>query len=691
LLPFIIAGLTAGSVYGLAGTGLVLTYKTSGVFNFAYGALATVSAYLFYTLYVQLHVAWWIAAAICVLILGPGIGFAFELITRRLARRSLAVRVASTVGVLLIIQALAVIIYGTTVTRTVPPFLGNHGFHIGRAVVTSDQIVVFGVGVVATVALYLMFRFTRSGVAMRAVVEDPDLLNTVGTNPVRVRRAAWAIGSSFATLSGLLLVPFINLDSITLTFLVVAAFGAAAIGGFSSLPGTYVGGLVIGLLASLSTKYFTTGLLSGLATSLPFLVLFVVLLLAPRRRLAERVPLITQRTASWTAPWQLQSTSGAVLLIVLVLVPNFAGLHLGDYTRFLGIAVVFLSLGLLVRTSGQVSLSHVSFMAIGVCAFSHLQVDHHWPWLLALLAAGVIAVPIGALLAIPAIRLPGLYLALATFGFGILLQYMFYTQDYMFGSLGLGVSLPAPVLNSIGLSGSPNSYYYFALVIAVVCTAVVVLINRSRLGRLLRALGDSPVGLATSGTSVRVTRVLVFCISAFLAAVGGVLEAASIGQVGGDSYQPIMSLTFFALIVISLGGAPWYAIAAAAGWVIIPSYVSDPNISNWLQVAFGAAAVLYSVTPASKLGTPPAIQAAVDRIVRRRQTSQRDVTADSAASAASRYAEPSVSLQVDNMPFNLVRAPGMARVHHPECPLVAGKAVGPAAPGDGELCRVCEV
>jgi ABC-type branched-subunit amino acid transport system permease subunit len=391
----------------------------------------------------------------------------------------------------------------------------------------------------------------------------------------------------------------------TLTFLVVAAFGAAALGQFRSLPGTYLGGLAIGVGAALATKYFTTGLLSGLSASLPFLVLFVVLMVSPRRRLADPAPVVPRRSAGWTAPWQAQAFFGSIAAVFLLLVPGFAGIHLADWSRFLALTILFLSLGLLVRTSGQVSLCQVSFMAIGACAFSHLAVDHGWPWGLALLGAGVIAVPIGALLAIPAIRLPGLYLALATFGFGILLQYMFYSQSYMFGNLGLGVRVPMPVFRALGLTQSDKSYYYLCLALAVVVTVFVIAVGRSRLGRLLRALSDSPTGLAASGASTNVTRLLVFCISAFLAAIAGVLEAGAIGTATDASYQPITSLVFFALIIISLGGAPWYAIGAAVGSTLIASYWTNANASNWLQVVFGLSALIYSITPASAKGTPP--------------------------------------------------------------------------------------
>ena len=106
-LPFIIAGLVSGGVYGLAGLGLVITYKTSGVFNFAHGALATVSAYIFYTLFVQHQVPWPLAAVVAVLVAGPVMGLLFEPLARRLQATNLGLQVAATVGVLLIIEAVS--------------------------------------------------------------------------------------------------------------------------------------------------------------------------------------------------------------------------------------------------------------------------------------------------------------------------------------------------------------------------------------------------------------------------------------------------------------------------------------------------------------------------------------------------------------------------------------------------------
>ena len=607
MLPYIVIGLTSGAVYALAGLGLVLTYKTSAVFNFAHGALATVGAYVFYALYVLNNWSWVTAAIVAILVAGPIMGLILEVMARRIQTTSLALRVASTVGLLLVIEAGIQLIYGTEEVRTVPIFLGTGNVRLLGTNVQVDQIVTFVFAVVVTGLLTAFFKFSRSGVAMRAVVDNPELLDMAGTSPLRTRRLAWIIGVTLASASGVLFAPVLSLDPIQLTLLVVSAYGAAAIGAFTNIPLTLAGGLGIGVFASLCTKWFTTGLLSGLPPAVPFVVLFVVLLVFPKKYLVGKTFTVPQVKPAWTAPASLQLSGAAVLIIFLCFVPGFAGIHLTDWTTFIAMSIVFMSLSLLVRTSGQVSLAHVSFTAIGACAFSHFTVGSGIPWFIALILCGLVAVPVGALLAIPAIRLTGLYLALATFGFGILLQGMFYTENYMFGSNGIGRNMPMPSIANGG-----KSFYFLTLILAACAAVFTIWLVRSRLGRLLRGASESPTALETSGTSVRVTRVLVFCISAFMAAVGGALAGVSQGVISADSYQPILSLTYFTLIIIVLGGAPWDAVVASAALFLIPSYITGSKVNTVLQLLFGAIAILYAVTPARYRALPEPAQRFID-------------------------------------------------------------------------------
>jgi ABC-type branched-subunit amino acid transport system ATPase component/branched-subunit amino acid ABC-type transport system permease component len=616
-LIFVILGIAPGAVYALAGIGLVLTYKTSGVFNFAQGALATVAAYLFYTLMVQHGWPWPLAAFVATFGLGTVMGLLLAPLARVLSQVSLARQVASTIGLYLAIEAIIVLIYGTSQLRQVPPF-GPHGqFVIDGAPITWQSVMTLGVAVVATGGLYWWLRQSRRGIAMRAVVDDDQLLSLAGTNPAATRRAAWIIGSTFACASGVLFAPLFALDPVQLTLLVVSAFGAAAIGRFTSLPLTFAGGIGLGVLSALATGYLTIPSLTGVAPSLPFIVLFVVILIMPKRGFRDRITRGERRGNSWTAPLMLQIVTGVAIVAFLLFVPSFAGIHLTAWTAAVAAVIMFLSLSLLVRTSGQVSLCQVSFAAIGAAAFSHLEIGLGLPWLVALLVSGLIVVPIGALLAIPAIRVGGLFLALGTFGLGILIQYMFYTQSYMFGTIGVGLAMPRPKFLGVSFQ-SDKAFFYLVVALTVIVAVGITALSRARLGRLLQGIGDSPIAIETTGASITITRTVVFCISVYLAAISGALTGMATFTVSGASYPPLLSLTYFAVITIVVGREPWNAVLAAFPLVLIPSYVSSSEASTVLQLVFGVSALLIVFAPSSAQGVPARLAQAVDAIFRRR-------------------------------------------------------------------------
>ncbi len=589
ILPFIVVGITSGSIYALAATGLVLTYKTSGIFNFAHGGVAAATAYAFFELHNHAGLPWPLAAALCVLVFGPLAGLGIELLARGLATATPTAKLVATIGLLLGIEGMAVVLYGSA-AKDFPQFLPTATFKVAGVFVGVDQLIVVLVALLGVAGLFAFFRFTRIGVAMQGVVDSSDLLGLTGTNPTAVRRIAWMIGCSFAAVSGLLIAPSIGLDPLLLTLLVVQAYGAAAIGRFSSLPLTYVGGLAVGVGAALATR-FTSGYLSlqGLPSSVPFLILFGVLLFRGRL-LTEVGSQATRRIVSAARFSAGQRRLGiGVALAVAALIPTVVGTKIPVYTSALAFVVIFASLGLLVRTSGQLSLCHIGFAAVGAAAFAHLANDHGVPWVLAILAAGLVAVPVGAMVAIPAIRLSGLYLALASFGFGILLERLGYSRDVMFGING-ALTAPRP-----SIAGGDNAYYYVALAVLAACLALMAIIERSRLGRLLRALADSPLALSTAGTSVNVTRVLVFCLSAFFAGVGGALIGPVTGSINGTSFPSFTSLIVVAVLVIAGSGLIRSAVLAAAAYIVIPSYIENATFQEGLPAIFGLAAMLTAV------------------------------------------------------------------------------------------------
>src|SRR6266568_2157316 len=194
LLPFVITGVVTGSLYGLAALGLVLTYRTSGVFNFGHGAIAAGAAFLFYTLHVSHHLSWPLAAVITLVAFGVVVGWVMERITRGLGDVPEAVVVVATVGILLAVEGFLFLRYGD-VTRNFPEFLPTSGFTWSGVNLTWAQVISVIIATSSAIVLYGFLRRSRLGVSMRAVVDNPTLVALSGDSPARIRHAAWAIGS----------------------------------------------------------------------------------------------------------------------------------------------------------------------------------------------------------------------------------------------------------------------------------------------------------------------------------------------------------------------------------------------------------------------------------------------------------------------------------------------------------------
>jgi branched-subunit amino acid ABC-type transport system permease component len=588
VLAFIVGGLVTGSLYGLSGIGLVLTYRTSGVFNFGHGAVAAAAAFLFYRLHDQWHIQWTLAVLIVlagfVLIVGP----ILELLTRSLTDVAAAVVVVVTVGLFLAIYG-GVSKAVKDVVRSLPPFLPQTGFHVSSVLVTWEDVIIAGIALIGAMGLYAFMRITRLGVAMRAVVDNPTLVRLTGERPVRIRRAAWSIGSGFAAISGILLARSQGLDALQLTFLVVQAFGACAIGRFSSLPMTYLGGLIIGVVAAVTQDWFTNPPFSQLPSAVPFIALILMLLVVPLSKL-PRGNLAFRGLVSDARELGKAWGTGLVVVVfgLLALVPQVVGSHLPVWITAETFFVIFSSLALLVWTSGQISLCQISFAALGATTMGHLTANGV-PWPLAVLIAGLAVVPVGALIAIPAIRLSGIYLALVTLGFGIVMQFVIYPTFLMFGS-GLTISSSRPSWGPF--TDSDKSFYYASLIVVALVALALVAVIRSRFGRLLRAMSESPTMLSTLGLNVALTRLMVFCLSSFIAGVGGALYITQF-TVSSTVFQPLTSLIILAVLAISAIFGTRVLLTsgiAALLYEVLPGYATNFN-TDWQTLSFGILAV----------------------------------------------------------------------------------------------------
>jgi branched-subunit amino acid ABC-type transport system permease component len=604
---FLVPGIADGSVYALAALGLVLTFKTSGVFNFAHGALAAASAYVFYEFRIEQGLPWPLAFLISLVFVGLLGGLLLERLAYLLAGAPTVTVVVATVGLLVLLQSLVTAIYGAA-TLQFDAFLPTSGVDVNGITVTGGDVILTVLSLGSAGGLFYFFGSTRAGKAMTAVVDDPNLLSLQSTNPASVRRYAWVLGSCFASISGMLLAPKLGVSVAGLVLLVIAAYGAAAIGLFDNLALTVLGGVLIGIGVNYLPSFTSQSdslVLNQIPSNLPFLVLFAALVFVPARKFKQRGVRNARRFRPIRSlePRVMAAGMGLSLLGLLMLPLVIDRADTAQYSSALGYVIIFASLGLITYTSGQISLCHLGFAAIGATTTGH-ALNNGVPWVLALVLGGLVTIPAGAVVAIPAIRLSGIYVAVATFGFGILLQQIFYPSFLMFGILNR-VEVPRPVILGIDFT-SDRGYYYLALLVALAACGMVLIVRRSRLGMLLRALSDSPDALDAHGTNTNVTRVLVFCIASFLAGIGGgvlagVPESAS-GAAGG-TFDFTVSLVFVAVLGFC-GRRPLLSpFIAAFLFQVVKIYppFSDPTFLKYQGVLFGLLAIGGAVAPAVTL------------------------------------------------------------------------------------------
>jgi branched-subunit amino acid ABC-type transport system permease component len=607
--PFVVAGIADGSVYGLAALGLVLTYKTSGIFNLAIGAQAAASAYVFYSLRIVVGLPWPIAALCCLIGVGLGGALVFERLAFWLSDAAAVLRVVTAIGLMVLLQSLLTGAYGPA-TLTMPPFLPTSIVRIAGVNVSVGQIIIVALGIACTASLYVFFRRTRLGVSMQAVVEDSSLLALQATNPAVVRRYAWAIGSCFVSVSGMLLAPAIGVDVNQMLLVFIAAFGAAALASFTSIGGAFAAAIAIGITMNVVSDELGNSrnvVVAEFYTQIPFLVLVLALGLLPSKRLAEiGVRRVRRFKPVPSFPRETVIATWAVVLAAAVAIPHvIASSEIDAYTEAAGFFVILMSLGLMLWTSGQISLCHMAFAAVGAVTLGHAE-SAGLPWLLGVVLAALVAVPVGALVAIPSFRLSGTFLAVITFGVGLLFQNLLYTTFLMFGSLG-SIDVKRPSGKIFGLQlGSDTGYFYVALVAAAAAGGLVVMVRRSRLGRLTRALSDSPAALEAHGTDTRLTRLFVFCISASMAAVGGALVAGVTGSAStyqAGSFGYFTSLVLVAVLVFC-GRLPLLSpLIAAVILEVLKIYppFDRTAVVNYQGVVFGVLAIGAAVIPGINL------------------------------------------------------------------------------------------
>jgi len=647
VLRGVLQGLPPGAVYGLIAIGFVLAYKTSGVFNLAFGAQAYISA----GLYFQARNEWgWsnlAAFVLAVVIVAPAIGLILErLIFRHLPPGSALAKLVIAIGLSVALPNLFELVVGfEPVAGRTPEGLLNGGATVfydptGLYAFSRDELTALTIAIVSGLALAALFRFTPIGLQMRAVVESPRMTELNGIRADRVSAFSWALSSAFAGLAGVLIAPRFNTLAAPDFFnLVVVAVAAAAIGKLVSIPRAVAGGLGLGVLIALIDTFlprlseaqeWIEPIQDNVTPAVPFIVLFALVTLWPALRRSQeqsdplagvdppppvpaasvRTPFLTILTAAFGVCFFL------VVGVVVVTRADVSWLFL--ITQAVIMSTIYLSVTVLTGFAGQISLCQGAFAAIGGFTVFQLADRFGASVLVAAVVGGVIAATVSALLALPLVRLGRVWVAIATLAFAAFFDAVVVKLPFVGGggtSLLQGTRVPRPVLGPLDFAND-RLFLGLAIVVFLACAYTVTAIRSGTVGRTLAALRGSEVASESIGISPTRARVTAFAVSGFLAGLGGAMLSIQQENVNyASNFAPFAAL-FWLVLIVSLGartveGAAYSGASfslmdplifkgALLGWILrseerIPGIF--PISPKWRFVLFGLTTITFAKHP----------------------------------------------------------------------------------------------
>jgi branched-subunit amino acid ABC-type transport system permease component/ABC-type branched-subunit amino acid transport system ATPase component len=613
LLNLILLGAVTGAIYSVMASGLVLTYSTSGIFNFAHGAVAFVVAYLYYQLHTGLGVPIVPALIFSAFIFGPLLGLLLDrVLFGRLSQAPVYAKVVGTIGLLVALPNLAQWLFVT---------VGNAVLHLGLAgntatdqglqvpgigptpadeltplhgvAINSDQVAVFVIAALAAVALWVVLRKTRLGLEMRAVVDRETLAGLRGVNARRTSSAAWMLTVLLAGLGGVLIAPLFSLDPNTFTLVVLGALAAVVLGGLRSLPIAFIGGLALGIVQNLVAGYSNSlpgflANLTGLRSAVPYLLVIVLGLVIGRDRtrgagsVADSAPPADHRLGlpAWRRrlPWAIAVT--ALVVYSMQWLPiSFLRASTYDQTviaQSLATALILLSYVVVTGMGGMVSLAQATFVTAGGFAVGW-ALNRNWGidiplvanhgqlnFALATVLAVVVAAALGALIAWPATRLGAVYLAI----WSLAAAFFFSLVPFGYRAIGHGSdgwTIRSPTLTLPGasfvhrlltthpgpfdFSQLPDQILLFLIVFGLITAAIHALL-RSTTGRSILAVRSSEVAAEAAGIRANRTKILMFALAAGIAGLGGVMLGLFSFSVSNSTAPPIIGLLWLAIAVV---------------------------------------------------------------------------------------------------------------------------------------------
>ncbi|MFI6389330.1 ATP-binding cassette domain-containing protein [Nonomuraea sp. NPDC050540] len=609
ILGYVLSGLVTGAIFAVMGSGLTLSYAATGVFNFAHGAVGFLTALVYYELNVALGLPTWVCAVVAVGIFAPLLGyFLHRVMFRGLAQAGETAQIVGTIGLTIALPATGLLLVdllelpsadATSLPRGLGPFPAT-SFTVLGVPLDSGQLITFAFAAVAALGLWAFMRHTPYGLRMRASVDRRRLATLRGIDADATSGLAWMLGSGLAGLAGVLAVSIIGLDATAYTVLLFASATAAVFGRLRSIPWTFAAGLGLGVVQNLVAGY--TDFLSeitGLRTAVPVLLLFAGLILLNRSR--ERVA----GSAAEDAPppdylagipaWRRRLPWAVSLAVLVVFTFTAQEYYVGIAAHGLVLALIFCSFVVVTGIGGMVNLAQAAFasMAALTCGWAFAS---GLPFAVAIVLGVLAATAVGMLVALPALRLGGRILTLATLALALLADQVLFQVD-AFSNGTIGWQLPA-----LGFGFADTSDPRVRVVVLLLLIGLVALLvrnlERSASGRAILAVRSAPAAATTSGIAGPRTKIMLFALASGIAGLGGVLFAVSKGSITATDLPAFAGFVWLAVVVLQgvrrIGGAVLGGLIAAAFPEILSAWEISAHVG---AILFGAGGVILAKHP----------------------------------------------------------------------------------------------
>jgi ABC-type branched-subunit amino acid transport system ATPase component/ABC-type branched-subunit amino acid transport system permease subunit len=599
----IVLGIITGLTYGLTAVGIVLIFKTNRFINIAHAQLGALSALLLGRFVLTNGLSWWLAFPL-VLLVGVGTGLLIE----RLVVRPMLARKRKGISLLLVSIGVAQLLLALTYVQQLGPNstdLYSKGYpvpfrtswELGDVVLRPYHLMILVVVPLVVAALAAFLRFTVWGKAIRASASNPEAARLCGIPVGRVSAMAWGIAGLLSAITAVLLAPSqgsFNAAALGPELLLVA-LGAAAVGGFTSVPSALVGGLILGLVEHLTLAVRHN---SGDAHLMVFVAVLVILFVRGNviSRAAEdtasavvedaaplRIPPALARRPIVRYQRGLLAVAGLLVGLAAPLLPYFNA----EGRRFqlvvtLVMAVAGVSLTMLLGWAGQVSLGHFAVLGLGAYLAAKLG-SHDVPLVPTLVLAGIAGAFAMVVVGLPALRLRGLTLAVTTLGFAVVAPAWLFHQPWL-GAKGQSAVLVPPLgMEHVGRLHSELNVYYATLALLAVVVFCASRFRRSNAGRLVVAVRDNERSVASLGMTPATVKLSILAASGFFVAAAGVLWGSAWRALSTDLLRPEQSLVLLAIPVIGGLGS----IAGAIGgslFVYLPAFF----LGGVMEAIFGS-------------------------------------------------------------------------------------------------------